>query len=156
MTAQALNSLRRTWQEIAVMLLVAALALTCVAAVNQKIANGLDSSATQMIQTAFGEDPLPDPEVPAPSAVAVIACPVDGVFQAGTISGGPAFVSVGTTVTAETKLGVIRPEDATAMPILAGLAGTIKEILVKDQDVVLAGQPLFKIERAKMPETPEE
>jgi biotin carboxyl carrier protein len=86
----------------------------------------------------------------------MISSPIEGIFQAGEISGGPALVNIGTTVTPETKLGSIQPEDATSMPILAGVTGTVKEILVKDQDMVMSGQALIKIEPMQMPKAPED
>jgi biotin carboxyl carrier protein len=151
MTAHALSSLRRTGKEIGGMLLLAAVALMCVAAVNQKIEKRLDSGAALAAQTTFAEKTLPVPEEPAPPVMVMISSPMDGVFQAGNVAGGPALVAIGTGVTPETKLGSIQPEDATAMPILAGVTGTVKEILVKDQDMVMAGQALIKIEPQQMP-----
>jgi len=156
MTAQAMTSLRRTGKEIGGMLLLAALALKCVAAVNQKIEKRLDDGAALATQTTFALEPVPVPKEPAPPVMVMISSPIEGIFQAGSIAGGPAFVSVGTGVTPETKVGTVQPEDATAMPILAGVTGTVKEILVKDQDMVMAGQALIKIEPTQMPDSPEE
>lgn len=151
MTAHALTSLRRTGKEIGGMLLLAALALMCVAAVNQKIEKRLDQGAALATQTTFAPAPLPIPEEPAPPVIVMITSPVGGIFQAGNVAGGPALVSIGAAVTPETKLGSIQPEDATVMPILAGVTGTVKEIFVKDQDMVMAGQALIKIEPQQMP-----
>lgn len=156
MTAHALSSLRRTGKEIGGMLLLAALALTCVAAVNHKIEKQLDTSAVRTTLTAFAEELVPAPKEPAPAAMVMISSPAEGIFQAGNIAGGPALIEIGSAVTPETKLGTVLPEDATPLVILAGVTGTVKEILVKDQDMVLAGQALMKIEPMQMPEAPED
>lgn len=155
MTALTRNSLQRTGREIAGMLTLAGLALACVAGVNHTVESSLAQTEATVTQASFAEvTEMPVPVEPSPPAIVMITAPAEGVFQAGNTTGGPALVAIGTKVTPETKVGTIQPMNATAMPLLAGVTGTVKEILVKDQDMVVAGQALIKIEPFQMPAAP--
>jgi len=156
MTTQAFHSLRRTGREIAGMMTLAGLALACVAAVNHSVESRLEQAEATVTQASFAEvTEVPIPVEPSLPAIVMITAPAEGVFQAGNTAGGPALVAIGSKVTPETKVGTIQPMNATAMPLLAGVTGTVKEILVKDQDMVVAGQALIKIEPFQMPAVPQ-
>ena len=149
MSGKSQTSSLRAWKEMAGMIAIATLALSCVAAVNHKLkaqlANADSFRANQL-------EPIPD-EPEKPDTV-MITSPAAGIFQAGNTTGGPALVKVGMKVKPETILANIQPMDATAIPILAGVSGTVKEIFVEDQSVVRTGEALMKIEVKKLDETP--
>lgn len=146
MNTYAPSSLRRTWHEIFAMLAIAALALACLVAVAYGIEQRLELSTAVARETTFGDTGLPMPEEPAPPAMVILSSPAEGVFQAGETMNSPPLVEIGSRVMPDTKLGEVQPISATAMPLMAGVAGVVKEILVRDQEMVMAGQALFKIE----------
>jgi acetyl-CoA carboxylase biotin carboxyl carrier protein len=98
-------------------------------------------------QTA-AQQPAPA-ATPAPSSAAAenlveIKSPTVGTFYASPSPDEPAFVSVGSKVTPTTIVCLIE-----AMKVFnqipADVAGTITEVLVKNNDAVEYGQPLFKV-----------
>ncbi len=82
--------------------------------------------------------------VPAAPALPAIESPMVGTFYLSPGPDKPAFVSVGSAVTADTTVCLIE-----AMKIFneikAETAGTIEEVLVKSGKAVEFGQPLFRI-----------
>jgi acetyl-CoA carboxylase biotin carboxyl carrier protein len=102
--------------------------------------------------------PAPAPAAPAPAAPAVAAPPAGaklleiksptvGTFYARPKPEDPAFVSVGSKVSATTVVCLIE-----AMKIFneinADCAGVIREILVENQQAVEYGQVLFRVDPA--------
>ncbi|CAB3737433.1 acetyl-CoA carboxylase biotin carboxyl carrier protein [Paraburkholderia rhynchosiae] len=81
---------------------------------------------------------------PADEAARVFCSPVTGVFYACASPEDPPFVEVGTPIRPGKPLCIIE-----AMKMLneieADVEGTIAAILVKNGDVVTAGQPLFAL-----------
>ena len=91
--------------------------------------------------------------VPAPPAPpqqprgTFIESPMVGTFYSASSPDAPPFVSVGTTVRADTTVCIIEAMKVfTDIP--AGVSGTITEVLVKNGQPVEFGQPLFRIEPA--------
>ncbi len=81
----------------------------------------------------------------APSNLDEITAPIVGTFYAGPSPDAPDFVKVGSKVEAGAVLCIIE-----AMKLMneieAETAGTVKEILVDNEDPVEYGQVLFRIE----------
>ena len=152
MSEKSQKSTRRTWGEIAGMLTLACFALSCVAAVNHTLEAELSKASSITVKS---QAPIPPEDDEKPEMV-MITSPTAGIFQAGNTEGGPALAKLGMQVKPETILGNIEPMDATAMPILAGVMGTIKEIYVEDQSVVRKGEALIKIEIKELNEMPED
>ena len=152
MSEKSQISMRRTWGEIAGMMAIAALSLSCVAAVNHSLEAKLSRAGSFGVKF---QAPIPPDQDEKPETV-MITSPTAGIFQAGNTEGGPALAKIGMQVKPETILGNIEPMDATAMPILAGVMGTVKEIYVEDQSVVATGQALIKIEIKELNEMPED
>ena len=82
---------------------------------------------------------------PAKPAGTMINAPTVGTFYAAANPDDPPFVSVGSTVTADTVVCIIE-----AMKVFneipAEKSGRIVEVLVENGDAVEFGQPLFRIE----------
>jgi acetyl-CoA carboxylase biotin carboxyl carrier protein len=85
----------------------------------------------------------PPPPAPAPAGVEVLA-PIVGTFYAAASPDAPDFVRVGDRVKAGQVLCIIE-----AMKLMneieAEVAGTVVEILVRNEDPVEYGQALFRI-----------
>lgn len=82
---------------------------------------------------------------PPPSAPGTfIKAPMVGTFYAAPSPGEPPFVKVGETVTEDTIVGIVE-----AMKVMnevkAGVAGTIREVLVQSGDPVEYGTKLFSV-----------
>ena len=100
-------------------------------------------------------EPAPNTPVPAtatapsapPSNLAEVKAPIVGTFYEAPTPDAPPFVKVGDRVAAGTVLCIIE-----AMKLMneieAEVAGTLKEILVKNEDPVEYGQALFRIDPA--------
>ena len=77
-----------------------------------------------------------------------IVSPWTGMFIASDFPGGQPYVTVGTHVGPGTIVGRIETVYAESMPqipVLAGVEGTIVEVLVADGDMVQIGQPLYRV-----------
>ena len=85
------------------------------------------------------------PESAATSRFAEVKAPIVGTFYEAPTPDAPPFVKVGDRVAAGTVLCIIE-----AMKLMneieAEVAGTLKEILVKNEDPVEYGQALFRID----------
>lgn len=91
--------------------------------------------------------PSPAPAPKAAPAGLTIDSPMVGTYYSASAPDAPPFVSVGTTVRADTTVCVIEAMKVfTDIP--AGLAGTITEVLVKNGQAVEFGQPLFRVDPA--------
>jgi acetyl-CoA carboxylase biotin carboxyl carrier protein len=91
--------------------------------------------------------PVAPPAAPTgPVSKAVyIESPMVGTYYSASTPDAPPFVSVGTTIRADTTVCVIEAMKVfTDIP--AGLGGVIAEVLVKNGQPVEFGQPLFRIE----------
>ena len=77
----------------------------------------------------------------------IVRAPAVGVFHASPAPGQPPFVRIGQPVGAGDTVGLVGATDPSR--ITAGAAGTIREILVDDGDLVEFDQALFVIEVAK-------
>lgn len=92
----------------------------------------------------------PTASSPAPSKAAAglaIDSPMVGTFYSASAPDAPPFVSVGSSIRADTTVCVIEAMKVfTDIP--AGIAGTITEVLVKNGQAVEFGQPLFRVDPA--------
>ncbi len=79
---------------------------------------------------------------------ATIVAPLLGRFYAQPEPGAPAFVSVGSEVTADTTVGLIEVMK-TFNAVQAGVHGIITEICVQDAQLVEYGDVLFRIQPNK-------
>ncbi len=106
----------------------------------------LPPPATQLETPAAQSAPVPaaTPSAP-PSNLAEVKAPIVGTFYEAPAPDAPPFVKVGDRVAAGTVLCIIE-----AMKLMneieAEVAGTLKEILVKNEDPVEYGQALFRID----------
>lgn len=81
-----------------------------------------------------------------PRTVEVVA-PLLGIFEAEPVTGGPPFVRPGTRVHPETTVGILHVgKDRT--PVMAGVCGTVDEVLVKGGQLVEYGQPMLRVNTA--------
>jgi acetyl-CoA carboxylase biotin carboxyl carrier protein len=98
-----------------------------------------------VLMPAVSTSPSPAPSK-APAGLAIDS-PMVGTFYSASAPDAPPFVSVGTSVRADTTVCVIEAMKVfTDIP--AGLAGTITEVLVKNGQAVEFGQPLFRVDPA--------
>lgn len=81
----------------------------------------------------------------APEGCAFVTAPSLGTFYRAAKPGAAPFVQVGQDVDADTELCLIEVMKLFTT-LRAGLAGKVREILVKDGELVEFGQPLFVIE----------
>ena len=115
------------------------------AQVAQTAAPSVQSAPTPQIAAQLE---TPPPNAPAPataSNLAEVKAPIVGTFYEAPTPDAAPFVKVGDRVGAGTVLCIIE-----AMKLMneieAEVAGTLKEILVKNEDPVEYGQALFRIE----------
>ena len=94
-----------------------------------------------MVDSAAGDTP-PDPAEPMPIPVVVVT-PWDGAYCAAEYPGGQSLVSVGSRVEADTVVCYI--DSMRRFPVMAGVAGTVSQILAAEGELVEAGQPLMVI-----------
>ena len=103
-------------------------------------------------QSAPAQEEQPAPPEPAPaqeaapaSNLAEVTAPIVGTFYAGPSPDAPDYVKVGDKVEAGAVLCIIE-----AMKLMneieADTAGTVKEILIENEEPVEYGQVLFRIE----------
>lgn len=90
--------------------------------------------------------PTPAPTQAAPDTNSVeVTAPIVGTFYAAPSPDAPPFVKVGDKVEAGTVLCIIE-----AMKLMneieAEVAGTVREVLVRNEEPVEYGQPLFRLE----------
>ena len=87
------------------------------------------------------------PAAPEPDNATYITSPTVGTFYSSPSPDDPAFVSVGSDVTAETIVCIVE-----AMKVFnqipAEVAGKIAEVLVSDGDAIEFGQALFRVQPA--------
>lgn len=86
---------------------------------------------------------------PSPPKMEMIVSPWQGMFAAGENFGDVPFVEVGSHVTPQTVVGVVYldvMEPVRQIKVLAGVQGTIVQVLVEDGAYVEAGQPLMVVE----------
>ena len=82
-----------------------------------------------------------------PSTDIVIESPMVGTYYASPTPDSPPFVTVGSTIRAETTVCVIEAMKVfTDIP--AGVSGAVTEVLVKNGQPVEFGQPLFRVRHA--------
>jgi acetyl-CoA carboxylase biotin carboxyl carrier protein len=89
----------------------------------------------------------PAPAEPAADDTVEVTAPIVGTFYASPAPDAPAYVKVGDRVESGTVLCIIE-----AMKLMneieAEVAGTVAEVLVRNEEPVEYGQPLFRIEPA--------
>lgn len=103
--------------------------------------------------------PVAKAPAPAPSATAapaaeeavadnvvVVRAPNLGTFYRSPKPGAPAYVEIGQRVEADTEVCLIEVMKLFT-PVVAGVAGVVRKVLVEDADMVEHGQALFHIER---------
>jgi acetyl-CoA carboxylase biotin carboxyl carrier protein len=81
----------------------------------------------------------------APDHWVAVRAPNLGTFYRAPKPGAPPYVSVGQRVDAETEVCLIEVMKLFTS-VLAGVAGTVRKVLVEDADLVEYDQPLFLIE----------
>lgn len=87
----------------------------------------------------------PEPQVAAvPEGTVEIRSPIVGLFYAQPEPGAPPFVTVGATVQPDTTVGLVEMMKM-FNAVVAGVEGTIVEVLVQDTETVEYGQPLFRV-----------
>ena len=95
--------------------------------------------------TPTPEPKAPEPAAPAPSRLAEVTAPIVGTFYASPSPDTDAYVKVGDRVKPGTVLCIIE-----AMKLMneieAETAGTISEVLVRNEEPVEYGQVLFRID----------
>ena len=92
-----------------------------------------------LLSGVVGAGPEPKPPAAAQQDM-VVPSPMSGLFALAEMPGGPPSVKVGDHVTSATVLGVVDN-----MPVRAMVSGTVMEIMVRDGQMVTAGQGLFRI-----------
>jgi acetyl-CoA carboxylase biotin carboxyl carrier protein len=89
--------------------------------------------------------PLASPQASrAESDLVEIVAPMMGIFYAQPEPGAPPFVSVGSPVTPETTVALVEVMKM-FNAVTAGVAGTIVEVLVENNQLVEYHQPLFRV-----------
>ena len=116
------------------------------------------SPAAAPLPSHFPTDPpTPAPVAPTPTPAApaglVIESPMVGTYYSSSSPDAPSFISVGSTVRAETTVCIIEAMKVfTDIPagsvIPVGTSATVTEILVKNGQPVEYGQPLFRVKLA--------
>ncbi|HTJ90839.1 MAG TPA: acetyl-CoA carboxylase [Acidocella sp.] len=79
-------------------------------------------------------------------AMKAFPSPLPGVFYCASAPGRPPFKSAGDMVAAGDTVGLIEVMK-TFTPVLAEEDGRFIKFLVGDEDIVMAGQPLYELER---------
>ena len=101
--------------------------------------------AQETTSQAAPSEPAPTQEAAPDSNLAEVIAPIVGTFYAGPSPDAPDFVKVGDKVEAGAVLCIIE-----AMKLMneieADTAGTVKEILIENEEPVEYGQVLFRIE----------
>lgn len=89
----------------------------------------------------------PSPAGPAavPEGCVVVPAPSLGTFYRSAKPGAPAFVDIGQRVEADTELCLVEVMKLFTT-LRAGVAGVVRDVLVKDGSLVEFGQPLFLID----------
>lgn len=95
-------------------------------------------------QVAGANDPAPEEEAVAPTE---IKSPMVGTFYVASDPESPSFVQVGTQVHADTVVCIVEAMKV-FNEIKAEVDGTIERILVKNEEPVEYGQPLFQVRTA--------
>ncbi|MGM1059042.1 acetyl-CoA carboxylase biotin carboxyl carrier protein [Saccharothrix sp. Mg75] len=97
---------------------------------------------------AGGEPDGGEPDGNANPALVDVPAPAVGVVRFGTGASGSPGPEVGAVVGAEDEVAQVEAMKMTT-PVLAGRAGTIREVCVHDGDVVGFGEPLLRLEPAR-------
>jgi acetyl-CoA carboxylase biotin carboxyl carrier protein len=79
-------------------------------------------------------------------AMKAFASPLPGVFYRAPAPGRPPFKSEGDAVAAGDTVGLIEVMK-TFTPVLAEEGGRFVKFLVENEDAVMAGQPLYELDR---------
>jgi len=111
----------------------------------------------EVVQTVMAPPPAPMLAAPAPAAPAAetesdeglvpIPSPMVGTYYAGPDPDSPPYVTVGSSVGADTVVCIIEAMKV-FNEIKAELSGTIERILVQNEQPVEFGQPLFMVRPA--------
>lgn len=111
-----------------------------------------DTSAPAVVAAAPAAAVGPAPAAPAPAAHVIeesagqrIRTPMLGVFYRAPEPGAPPFVEVGSRVEPDTTVAIIEAMKVFTA-VRAGVAGTIRDVLVNDRDFVEYDQALFVVE----------
>ena len=86
------------------------------------------------------------PSVAAPSNLYEVKSPLVGTYYASSKPGAPAFVEVGVKVTKGQKLCIVEAMK-NFNEIESEVNGVVREVLLKDGDLVEYGKVLFRIEK---------
>jgi acetyl-CoA carboxylase biotin carboxyl carrier protein len=81
---------------------------------------------------------------PLPEGAVIVSAPYLGTFYRSPKPGSPAYVEVGSEVTAESELCLVEVMKLFTA-VRAGVAGTVVQVLANDGDLVSADQPLFAV-----------
>ncbi|SFU20682.1 acetyl-CoA carboxylase biotin carboxyl carrier protein [Paraburkholderia aspalathi] len=105
--------------------------------------------ATPALSTVVNKDPTPNPltggRIELPPGCVHVSAPSLGTFYRSPKPGAALFVELGQEVTEDTELCLIEVMKLFTT-LRAEVKGTIREILVKDGDLVEYGQPLFVVQ----------
>ena len=89
-------------------------------------------------------------ELPEKPVETYIVSPGDGVFVAGAYRGAEPYVSAGSQLEPSTVVGNVEIWGR-LQPVYSMLRGTVVEVLVGDEAVVVTGQPLFTVQSEPEP-----
>jgi acetyl-CoA carboxylase biotin carboxyl carrier protein len=89
----------------------------------------------------------PAPQAGPAAGETDVRAPLLGNFYSAPRPGDPPFVEIGSTVGADTTIGIIEVMKL-MNPIRAGLAGTVTAILAANGTAVEEGQPLIRVRAA--------
>lgn len=90
--------------------------------------------------------PAAKPATAVPDGATTVVAPYLGTFYRSPKPGAPAYVDVGSAVTAETELCLVEVMKLFTA-VRAGVDGTVVAILASDGELVQAGQPLFAVKQ---------
>lgn len=79
-----------------------------------------------------------------PAGATIIRAPYLGTFYRSPKPGSPAYVEIGSSVTAESELCLVEVMKLFTA-VRAGVAGKVHEVLASDGELVAADQPLFVV-----------
>ena len=105
------------------------------------------NAAPVVAATASANAPAPATAPAAanvPEGATIVAAPYLGTFYRSPKPGAPAYVELGSDVTAESELCLVEVMKLFTA-VRAGVAGKVVAILASDSDLVQAGQPLFAV-----------
>lgn len=113
------------------------------------VANAAPAAAAVSVEKVAGSSPAenkPQVSVPASSNLYEVKSPLVGTYYSSSKPGAPAFVEVGVKVAKGQKLCIVEAMK-NFNEIECEVDGVVREVVLKDGDLVEYGQVLFRIEK---------